>query len=401
MQFKPEDRLILSGIKINPTAGDLEKINSLIPQIRNWNYLVKNVIDRGIAPLLYKKLPLLTNSSLIPEPVRIKLQQAYYITFNRSSILHEHFRKIAEQFTQQNIPVIALKGIYLSEWLYHDIGLRQFSDIDLLVKDEDASTCLAILEAMGYRHSGNPRIEISEFIDAQLKLYEKTVEFAHYEPEILNGVSVEIHIKLFTESEGYDLNLDEIWKNAIPTVLNGIPVFTLGTYDLLIYLCLHLDKHFRQGRVQFTCFNDITNLLVKYSDTLDWAIFTETCRKYKCVDIVFPYFVLVHKYMNISVPDYIITKYGSLLTDSYENIFYRNLKGCACFISTRSVSVHLESLKHLSGFPDKTKYVLKVFFPPKTYMVQKYDIKPGSSVMVYYLYRFYIGVKKILFYIKR
>ena len=58
MELKAEDRLILSCVKIQPGATELEQINNLIPLIQDWETLTKNIIDRGIGPLLYKKLPL-------------------------------------------------------------------------------------------------------------------------------------------------------------------------------------------------------------------------------------------------------------------------------------------------------------------------------------------------------
>ena len=251
MLLQSEDKLILSSVKIKPSSKELELINSLIPLILNWDYLISTIIDRGIGPLLYKKLPLLTNSLLIPETVKTKLQQVYYKTFSRSTILYEHFRKIAEEFSFQNIPLIALKGIYLSEWLYQDIGLRQFSDIDLLVKDKDGEKCLEILSNLGYKPS---EISLSESVLSKFELI-------HYPAMVRDGVSVEIHVKLHSKTEKYNVLVPELWKNAVPTTINGINVYTLNTYDLLIHLCLHLDKHFQTGHVQFTCFNDITNLL--------------------------------------------------------------------------------------------------------------------------------------------
>jgi len=133
MILLPEDKLILSSIKINPSISELEQIDNLILEAKDWDYLIKTVIDRGIAPLLFKKLPSLKNRSLIPDIVQAKLQQTYYITISRGTLLLNYFQHIAKAFSNQGIPVVVLKGVYLSENLYHDIGLRQFSDIDLLV----------------------------------------------------------------------------------------------------------------------------------------------------------------------------------------------------------------------------------------------------------------------------
>ena len=284
MELKAEDLLILSCVKLEPNAMELDQINSLIPQVQDWDYLIKAIIDRGIGPLFFKKLTLLSNSSQIPENIKNKLQQVYYKTLSRSTILYMHFRKIAEAFAVENIPVIVLKGIYLSEWLYQDIGLRQFSDIDLLVKEEDGLKCLAILAELGYK----------PIDDIRSNYVKNNLEIIHYPPMVLNGASIEIHIKLQRKSEKYHLFVDDLWKNAISETVNNTFVFALNNNDLLIHLCIHLDKHFREGHVQFTCFNDITNLLDKVANIIDWKVFGNTCRKYNCENIVFKYICLLY-----------------------------------------------------------------------------------------------------------
>jgi len=381
MELKVEDRLILSCIKLNPTSNELEQINDLIPDIQDWDYLVSTIIDRGIGPLLYKKLPLLTNHSLVPEDIQLKLKQAYYKTFSRSTILYDTFRKIAEAFNDQNIPVITLKGIYLSEWLYQDIGLRQFSDIDLLVKEEDGDKCLDILSSLGYVPN---EFKVSEIV-------RKNTEMVHYPAMICNGALIEIHTKLHKKTELYDLNVDELWKNALQTNINSVSVLRLNSNDLLIHLCLHLDKHFCTGHVQFTCFSDITNLLDKLAEIIDWKKFTESCLLYNCENIVFKYIVLVHAYMNAPVPDSIIKKYTYLLTEKDEQLFCKYLKGYSAEKS--NIPTHLVNFKHLLTFSDKVKYISGVFFPPKALMIQIYQIRHSTLIPFYYPYRYYCGLK--------
>jgi hypothetical protein len=389
MKLQPEDLFLLSCVKVEPTSTELKRINDLIPLIQDWDYLAKNSIDRGIAPLLFKKLPLLSASSVIPATVKVKLQQAYYKTCSRSMILYTHFCKIAEACSSQGIPVIALKGIYLSEWLYQDIGLRQFSDIDLLVKEEDGEKCLAVLAGLGYSPYG---VNVSEFVKAQL-------EIIHFLPMVLDGVSVEIHIKLHRSAETYHVKVAALWENAVPATINGVQVYVLNLNDLLIHLCLHLDKHFKKRKIQFTCFNDITNLLDKQASMIDWPVFTELCRSYNCEDIVFKYIVLVNRFMYARVPDFIIQKYACLLTKKEEWLFCKCLRGNAGVAIT--LSSHFGTVKRLQGFLNRVRYIGDVLFPPKIFMVQKYKIKRPSLVLFYYPYRYFIGIMGVMSSVKK
>src|ERR1035437_8172659 len=138
MVLSVEDKLLLSVVKLHPTVRELEYIDALIPLITNWNSLADTLIARCSGPLLYKKLPLLSNSTQIPPVVKTKLQHAYYKTLSRSMVLYDTFSKVVEAFTKARLEQpIALKGIYLSEWMHKAIALRQFSDLDLLVRQED------------------------------------------------------------------------------------------------------------------------------------------------------------------------------------------------------------------------------------------------------------------------
>jgi hypothetical protein len=393
MTLSSEDKLILSSIKINPSVVELEQIDSLILEVTDWDYLTKTIIDRGIAPLLFKKLPFLTNSSQIPDIVRSKLQHTYYITISRGTILLDYFQNIADAFSKQSISIIGLKGVYLSENLYTDIGLRQFSDIDLLVHEEDGEKCLTILEGMGFRATS--ALKLSKFVNSQF-------DIVHYTPMVLNGVSIEIHIKLHRKGEKYNLITSELWKNAVPVTINKQNVLALNSNDLLIHLCVHLDKHFQVGKVQFTCLSDITNMLDENEAIFDWEAFTASNQLYKSEDVVFKYFVLVNKYMNAPVPAYVIDKYSHLLTKETEQQFIKYLKGYFGSVSENvSLSAHFYYLKEVATFSNKVRYLSGVLFPTKDFLILRYEIKHPSLAIFYYLLRWFEGIKGVMFHLKK
>jgi len=269
--MRPELQLILasvSNLSLNPSPkgegleeAELQAIDALIPKIQDWDYFTSQLIDRGLAPLFYKKLPQLSNSHLIPAHIQTKLRSAYYKTVSRSIMLYGAFKVVVQEYNKAGIQVIALKGMYISEHLYQDIGLRLMSDIDLLVREEDGEQCLKLLESLGY--SAMPfQKNISEFTDSVgIESFHESGE-AHYRPMLKGEVSVEIHTKLQNTSEHYQQSLTDIWENAKAVTINGMPAMALDNYNLLIHLCLHLHKHnVVLEHVQFTGFADITNIL--------------------------------------------------------------------------------------------------------------------------------------------
>ena len=383
IELSPENRVILASIALQPSAEEMEKMNALIPEVSDWEYLASTITDRGIAPLLHVKLPQLSNTALVPEHVKWHLKQAYYKSLSRGAVLYDYFRKVNLAFSARGIEAIALKGIYLSEYLYKDIALRQFSDIDLLVRKEDAHSCLELLSEMGYVESDSGE---TDFVKSQ-------VEIIHYPAMVKDGVSIEIHIKLHATAETYHLPTATMWQNAVPTTINKASVKVLAPYDLLIHLCVHLDKHFRIGHVQFTCFMDITNYLREFALSINWIVFADVCIQYNAEAAVYKHLLLVNKYMNAPVPADVLARYASSLTEDDEVLFVKYLGGYTVVDKLNTVPSHLRYLKLMTKPSDRIRYVWEVIFPPRSFMIPKYHIKHQAHVWFYYPYRWWKGVR--------
>ena len=374
MTLTPEDQFILGCVKLKPTQADINRLNDLIPQIQDWENLLKITVERGIGPLMYKKLSLLKKQNLISEKQRNILEQVYFMTLRRSMLLHDAYKKIVEKFTENSLRVIPLKGIFLSDWLYGDIGLRQCSDIDLLIKPEEGLIGVSLLKEMGY--ASKETEYISDYIESKSNN-------VHFPPMILKLVSVELHTKLHGDTESYRINPEACWENAVKVTINGVDSYGLDMHDLLIHLCVHLDKHFREGNLQFTCFNDITNLLDKYSQTLDWKKFIDRCRQFNCEQEVMKYLVLVHKYFYVEIPEELFVKYETLLTREDEELFYKYLHGYSFKIETKTaIPAHLANLNKMKSVNDYFNYFFQIIFPPKKFMIQKYGLVGSRQFMV-------------------
>jgi len=374
MTLTPEDQFILSCVKLKPKQADINRLNDLIPLIQDWDMLVQIAVERGIGPLMYKKLSLIEKQNLIPEQQRNILEQTYFMTLRRGMLLHDAYRKIVEKFVENGISVIALKGIFLSDWLYGDIGLRQCSDIDLLIKPEEGLKGVSILREMGYASKESKNI--SDFVDSQ-------TDKVHFPPMLLNLVSVELHTKLHRDSESYHIHPEACWENAVKVSVNGVDSYGLHIHDLLIHLCVHLDKHFREGKMQFTCFNDIANLLDKLNVTLDWNGLIDRCRQFNCEQAIMKYILLVHTYFYVDIPNELLVKYESLQTKEDEELFYKYLHGYSYEKKIKTmIPAHLENLKKLNSVADYIRYFFQITFPPKKFMIQKYGLVSSQQLVV-------------------
>ncbi len=388
LQLKPEEELILLAADINPEQSILDRMDELIPAISDWAVFTKMAIDRAAAPLIVDKLPKLSKAEVFPEEVLRSLKQASLRTLSRNMLLTEHFRQVIHAFSEAGIPVIALKGSMLSEWLYGNINLRQFSDLDLLVPEEKGLLALEILKKMGYVSSD---LSLTDFITENSSI-------VHYKPMIKNGVSVEIHIRVHSEIETYSVDLPTMWKQAVPLSLHGVNAFGFCPEDLLMHLCFHLDKHFISGQFQFTCLYDLVNMLNHKGDQLNWELFEQKCIQAKAESVTYKYLLLVQKYMNGKLPIAISKKHGTMLEPKDERIFLGILRGKGIHVYTSGM---MKSLGHLDGFGNRLRYLMGYFFPNPTFMMKRYHLKRKSQLLLYYPYRQLATFKNLWLTIKK
>ena len=366
----PEEEIVLSAsaIRLSPEAES--RMAMLWQQVNDWNGLLEIAGKRGLAPLLYAKLYCATTP--VPADMELKLRQYYLKTLSRSVALQSEFGRIAALCTSRNIEIIPLKGAYLSGVLYGDVGLRQMSDIDILVKDDKAAECIRLLREDGYQPVESKGI--SEFVDS-------SSDFVHYPPLYKNGFSVEVHRKLHLDAENYDLSLNDIWQESGMETVCEQQVRVLSPYMMLMHLCIHLDKHFKKGQVQFSSFTDIYNLMLKYADGFRWQEFAQTCEKYGCEHEVFRYLLLVNRFYNASLPGFLVDKYGGYCTSDDEMLFITYLRGYRKENANASaVPVHLKNLKTHGLSAVSLRYLFEIIFPSKTFMIQKYGLAESEKV---------------------
>ena len=381
----PGEHLVLAAMKLKPSARDIARMEAYVNEVTDWEYVTQLAIDRGIGPMLNHKIPMLINKHLIPADAQQRLQQSYLRTLARGMRLYEAFREVGTALNKAGIKFVALKGVYLAEALYQDIGLRLFSDIDLLVAEEDGERALEVLRGKGFTSHGEETV--------QTRFIEEHMEVVHYLPMVKGDVSVEIHIKLHRDEALYRFNIPQMLHDVESVQISEIQASVLRFYDLLIHLCVHADKHFRNGYVQFTGYCDILNLALKHQDKIDWDAFQGRCKMHGCEDAVFAQLKLLESFHDLEIPIYEI-KTALIDTEKDEFMFKAYLRG------QKMIPGYLTQLrKTFKRYPTlwgKIRYVWGLTFPEKAFMVNRYKIKNPANYRVYYFVRVWDVVKRLM-----
>ncbi len=243
-----EAGLLLASATTAPTAKRTERARQCLRQIRDWDALVRLAMHHGVLPLVYRYLTAECGSEFPAEAAaKFRLQDQLNVLHNRH-LTNELVRHI-RAFAQAGVRAISFKGPILASLAYGDIGLRQFSDLDLLIAKSDLATVAQILMAAGYNSHLSRR-------DGITGGYFQEFEECFSGPNRLGAIDV--HWQMTPTSFPFGPSDDDVLARAISYPLGDDTVLTLAPDDLFLYLCVHGAKH-GWPKLEMIC--DIAQLL--------------------------------------------------------------------------------------------------------------------------------------------
>jgi hypothetical protein len=188
-----------------------------------WRQLLELAWQNGLGPLFYYRLKFLLYDNIIPPEITKQLRHIYIENTARNTLFYHELSNILEAFNKVNIPVILLKGAYLAEKIYEDIGLRPMLDIDLLLRKKDLAKGKEVLINLGY---------------SQVKQIDIEIESArrHHISRLIKGcLPIELHWHIFHPRYPFSVDIDQIWERAVKQKIADKKLLVLSLEDLLLH----------------------------------------------------------------------------------------------------------------------------------------------------------------------
>ena len=224
---------MLCCTNIHTDTAKSQRIESLLQKDIDWNYLLKQACQHGVFLLLYQNLVKYYPES-IPKNIQPQLQAYCQIKTARNLFLSTKLCQIIKLFEKNNIKVIPFKGAVLAASAYQDLKLKEFCDIDLIIKQEDFSRVQDILTFQGYQ----PRSELQPWGQ----------DFTNKD----DSIHLDIHWQLAPSWFPYQVDFDQLWQRCKTVSILNQQVTNLSTEDSLLILCLQIvkDAHHRQEKLK-------------------------------------------------------------------------------------------------------------------------------------------------------
>ena len=384
--MSPKDVVLLYCARTNMDEKVVYKVKEALSsglENSDWDYIILNALQHGISPLLYHNLSKIDDANLVPERIREHLRGQYYTTLTRNMLYYNELSKVLQSFKDAGIEAIVLKGAALAEAVYGDIGLRPFGDVDFLVHEFDLQKAKQKLSELGF------------ILDEQVSPMEHNEKFGCDLNYVKNSYVFEIHwhIARKTGSDRFvKIEIDRMWKNALPARIAGVDTFVLSPEDLLFHLCIHLPKH-RYNRLIWLC--DIMEVI--RHDDINWEYVLKNAKKYRAKAIMYYGLHFANELLGCGGSDIPSNVLSELKPPRFETIVFNSILD-EILSNKRNVLPIFNLMRPLliDRTQDRFKYLLEYIFPPVELLAHGYSVPESKKIYFYYLiHPIYLWVESI------
>jgi hypothetical protein len=270
----------------NEATADANR-QTLLDRGIDWPRLIQLAEHHGVTPLVYQAL---RGTGSVPPSTLEALGNHYQGNARKNLQFTAELFRVLTCMELHSIPAIPLKGPVLAETVYRDLALRDFSDLDVLVRRQDV---LKAKEAIG---------TLAYAVSTQLSEAEERAYLANGYEYTFDGPAgrnlLEVQWDILPRFYAVDFDCGEFFRRTRTVTVCGREVCTLSPEDLLLTLCVHAAKH---AWVRLYWLRDIAG--AAQSQKIDWTELERRARKSGVARMIGVSLLLAHRLLHVDVPD--------------------------------------------------------------------------------------------------
>lgn len=215
----------------DPAAGPASHAQ---PDAVDWEPLLELTNRHGLSAFL---LRFLEGEAPVEAPPRVLTRLRELVRLRtRENLRHvANLIALVPALDAAGIETLAYKGPVLSARLHGNATLRDYDDLDLLVRERDVERATRFLEARGLR----PWLELTPEQEGRLG----DSQYARHFGDVENGVAVDLHWGFSQPYLSRGLDEATTWADLQEVALGPVRLRTLADPILLLVLCVHGSKH--------------------------------------------------------------------------------------------------------------------------------------------------------------
>lgn len=199
----------------------------------DWNEFLRLAEYHGVLALAAHNL--IEHARGLPPEIERSLRAAYETNMRRSLWFTAELARIMVQIERMRLHAVPYKGPLLAQSAYHDVALRNFSDLDLLISGADFARAKEALAELGYRPS-------TEFAPAIERFWLREGNECEFDGDAGKNM-VELQWAIVPRLYAIDLRVEDLIRRAGRMGVGECEMPCLSPEDSLLVLCVHAAKH--------------------------------------------------------------------------------------------------------------------------------------------------------------
>lgn len=277
------------------TAPDVPRIEGLAEAGIDWRALLDLATTHGVRLLVYKSLREACWRR-IPAGLQTAWTEAHQLLTGKNLFLTGELLRVTAEFQKSGISVAAMKGAVIAEMVYGDFTLREFSDIDLLVREADFTAAVELIARLGYepfwKHDSG---KILRFL-RHLGEYKLTSDAL--------GTEIDLHWRLAHKTVALSPKISDFPAGFQPLAIAGSTVLTFAPQDVPLYLASQGGGD-QWGDLRRIC--DLAEFLRRYTE-IDWEPHLRTARRLGGLRSMLTGLALAHELLDAPLPESIAAR---------------------------------------------------------------------------------------------
>ena len=279
------------------TAERSERVAKWNLSAFDWTEFLRLAEHHGVLPLVARNLLEENHSTPIvglPPQIEGSLRSAFESNLKSSLWFAAELGRIMQHFERRHLRALPYKGPVLAQTVYHDVALRSFSDLDLLIASADFDRAKRALAEIGYR----PTQEIAPALERFWLRNGNERSFDSAAGKNLLEIQWALLPRFYAiDPEAEDLAVESLIARAASAVIGECEMPSLSAEDLFLVLCLHAAKHLWTRLIWLV---DIAETL--RTQTIDYAVVFSRARALGVVRILGVSFWLVQNVLQAQLP---------------------------------------------------------------------------------------------------
>ena len=263
----------------------IDSLYKSLDQKINWSRLLSIATEQQVIPMLYQTLKKFDH---VPQSVMTDLQKTNRLNGVRNISLAKELLRVLQVLDNAGIEAIAFKGAALAVSAYGSLSMRQFGDLDILVKHRDFAKAKAILGKEGYL-SNLP-------LEVEIDLFERILQTPLY-----SNYTIDLHWGLPPRRTQNHNHYDFLWQYTESLKIQDQSIKTLIPELVLVFQSVN----FARDRGDWRVLKPICDLaqVIKVYPNVDCDLALNMAGKLRCQKLFILGLYIVHRTLNISIPD--------------------------------------------------------------------------------------------------